>query len=345
VRSPRLPFYFVLGIILLTGGCRKDEHIARFTVAQPDRESLRLLGAIVPYKDQYLFFKLTGPAAEVAQEKKPFDDFIASIHFDDKQEPPVLWKVPAGWKQEEGAGMRLLSFRIPAVPKEMELSVIPLPREGNGILENVNRWRKQLTLPPLERENLPEAAQRIKIDGQDAYLIDMTGLGVHTLAKAAAAPRRPAPAVQRPRAHDLPFDYDVPEGWHPDARPAGLSVASFTIKDGDKKASVTLTPLGGGAGGWADNINRWRGQVELPKLGEDELAKQVATLQIAGQAARYVDVDNPKSGAANSRILGAIVPLPPQTWFFKMTGPSDLVGRHKAEFESFVKSVKLGEKE
>jgi hypothetical protein len=86
--------------------------------------------------------------------------------------------------------------------------------------------------------------------------------------------------------------------------------------------------------------------VDLPKLLAEELAPHVTILKVADIAARYADVDNPKAATADNRILGVILPLRDQTWFFKMTGPHDLVGQHKAAFESFVKSVKtLGDKE
>jgi hypothetical protein len=228
----------------------------------------------------------------------------------------------------------------------MELSVIPLPREGNGILENINRWRKQLTLPPLEREQLADDAKPTEIAGHKGYLVDITGLGVHTVSRpATAVARRPAPPPRAREQAELPFTYDVPPGWEKDTRPSGLSAVSFTLHEGERRASVTLTPLGGPAGGWAQNINRWRGQVKLPPLGEDELARQGSQLDVAGQPVRYVDIDNPTNPAPDNRILGAILPLQERTWFFKMTGPSELVGRHKSQFESFVKSVKLGGKE
>ena len=71
------------------------------------------------------------------------------------------------------------------------------------------------------------------------------------------------------------------------------------------------------------------------------MTKEVATWDIAGAQARYIDANNPGANC----ILGVILPLGEQTWFFKMTGPSEVVGRHKAEFESYVKSLKLGAKE
>src|SRR5581483_9059613 len=168
-------------------------------VPHPDRESLRMLGAIVPFQDMLWFFKLSGPADEVARQKKAFDEFVASLQFNPQEQPPLSYKVPASWQKEAGNGIRLFSFRIPAQPKELELTVTPLEREGNGILENVNRWRRQLNLPPLERAGLRDVATPMQVAGQDGYLVDMTGLGVHTVSKPAPAGRQPAPMARAPR--------------------------------------------------------------------------------------------------------------------------------------------------
>jgi hypothetical protein len=42
-----------------------------------------------------------------------------------------------------------------------------------------------------------------------------------------------------------------------------------------------------------------------------------------------------------NRILGAVVPLPRKTWFFKMVGPAAETARHKDDFRAFLKSVRF----
>jgi hypothetical protein len=341
----------VLLCLCLLAGCQQEETITVTQVTQPDRESLRLLGAIVPFQEYTWVFKLQGPADEIERQKKGFDEFLGSLAFDANKEPPVAWKAPAGWKEEQGSRLRFASFRIPSGSREMELTVTPLPKEGGSVLQNVNRWRKQLALPQLEAAELAGAARPAKIGDQDGHLVDITGLGAHSVSKAPAAGPLPAhPPLTAPRAprrtsSELPFTFDVPDSWQKDERPAGLSRVSYTVRDGSKKASVTVTPLGGGAGGWQQNIERWRGQVKLPKVSAAELAQQVSDIEVAGVTAKYVDLDNPGAAIDDNRIVGAILPLPDSTWFFKMTGPSTLVGRHKAAFESLVRSIKLGGKE
>ncbi|MEX0977218.1 MAG: hypothetical protein WDZ48_00105, partial [Pirellulales bacterium] len=51
--------------------------------------------------------------------------------------------------------------------------------------------------------------------------------------------------------------------------------------------------------------------------------------------------DQPPSGEPTDRTLAAIVPLKPQGWFFKLTGPKDAVAAHEAAFTNFLKSVRF----
>ena len=54
-----------------------------------------------------------------------------------------------------------------------------------------------------------------------------------------------------------------------------------------------------------------------------------------------MDLTGPAQSGISQRMLGVGLPHGGATWFFKMTGPADLVGKQKAAFEAFVKSVKF----
>jgi hypothetical protein len=47
------------------------------------------------------------------------------------------------------------------------------------------------------------------------------------------------------------------------------------------------------------------------------------------------------TGEPTDRTLGAIVPLAEQGWFFKLTGPKDLVAAQESAFNDFVKSLRF----
>ena len=67
-------------------------------------------------------------------------------------------------------------------------------------------------------------------------------------------------------------------------------------------------------------------------------------MNVDGLSGHYADLTGPES-AGGSRILAVMVPRGDMTWFFKMRGPADLVGREKAAFEAFIGSVRFAGEE
>ncbi len=88
----------------------------------------------------------------------------------------LKWDLPKGWTQEQGSGMRYASLK-PPVSGKLDVSVIVLPGEAGGELANVNRWRGQIGLPPLDAS--AEAGQRtvVKTKAGDLAVFDFTSEG------------------------------------------------------------------------------------------------------------------------------------------------------------------------
>jgi hypothetical protein len=135
--------------------------------------------------------------------------------------------------------------------------------------------------------------------------------------------------------------YTLPAGWK--EKPlTQLRVASFEVADGDKKADVSVIPLGGSAGGDAANVNRWRGQVGQAPLDETALKHSAEAAQVGGQPASLYDVAGTAPGSGeDERIIGAILHSDDSTWYFKMSGDSALVEKSKPAFVAFLKSVEF----
>jgi hypothetical protein len=133
-----------------------------------------------------------------------------------------------------------------------------------------------------------------------------------------------------------PLKYVLPAGWQ--EKPASqMRVASFGISEDAKEADVSVIPLGGMAGGDLANVNRWRGQVGLPSLADDEIANLAEKISVGAQPADLYDI----TGGAQ-RILAVIFHRGDVVWFFKVTGDADLVEKQKPAFISFLKSVQFG---
>ncbi len=74
------------------------------------------------------------------------------------------WTVPKGWTEEQGGGMRYASFKVP-VQGAVDASVVVLPGPAGGELANVNRWRGQIGLPPLDEAGLAGARTTLATKG------------------------------------------------------------------------------------------------------------------------------------------------------------------------------------
>lgn len=170
---------------------------------------------------------------------------------------------------------------------------------------------------------------------------------------ASATPRTPpAPAPAAPttadanmantavRTADGPgLAWTAPSGWT--AKPASaMRKATFTINgEGNSTADLSITAFPGSVGGDLANINRWRGQVQLPSITEAELATATKRIETHGLRVTTVDFTGTAAGVP-TRVLGAIVPVGDATWFFKLTGPVPLVTREQAAFAAFLQTIR-----
>ena len=133
-----------------------------------------------------------------------------------------------------------------------------------------------------------------------------------------------------------PLKYTLPAGWT--EKPATtMRVASFEVSADGKTADISVIPLDGRGGGAAANVKRWRGQIGLPPVTEDEAAKLAEKVSVGDQPADLYDLD----GGAQ-RIIAASYHRDDTEWFFKMTGDAQLVEAQKPAFISFLKTVQFG---
>jgi len=88
----------------------------------------------------------------------------------------LKWKLPSGWAQSFPGGMRFASFRVPGIGK-IDGSVVTLPGDAGGELPNVNRWRGQIGLGPIDGAGLAAARTTVKTGAGPANVYDFTSEG------------------------------------------------------------------------------------------------------------------------------------------------------------------------
>ena len=314
--------------------------------------------------------------------------------------PQLKYTLPDGWKEKALTQMRVASFSVAGGSKQADVSVIPMGGMAGGNLANLNRWRGQVGLQPVDEDGVQKATEKVTIAGQDADMFDIAGTSpgsgdaeriiasvlhkddtawffkitgdadlVETQKPAfisflksvdfggSAAPSA-LPAVdmsQLPPSHppiggldpvvaaapagDKPV-WDVPAGWQ-EGPLAQFLVAKYIIAGaGDAKAEVNVSSLAGDGGGLGPNVNRWRAQLGLAPGADADLAA-LTTINASGAQATLVELSgtNPRTGKP-ATLVGVILPLGSQTWFYKLMGDAEVVAQQKDALIQFVQSAK-----
>jgi hypothetical protein len=137
---------------------------------------------------------------------------------------------------------------------------------------------------------------------------------------------------------ETPAKWTQPDGWFPQPL-SEMRVASFKVAGGNAdSADVSVTAFPGEAGGLGSNLNRWRGQLQLPPLSDDELSTAIQRIDVHNVPTYLVDFQTADKNPRPSRILGAVMQTSDRTWFVKMTGPPDLLENQRQKFLDFVRS-------
>lgn len=142
-----------------------------------------------------------------------------------------------------------------------------------------------------------------------------------------------------PTASGASLTWTAPAHWTP-VQGSAMRKATYQIKaegmPGEAELSISAFP--GDVGGDLANLNRWRGQIQLPPVTQAELESTTQHLDRNGLHMTVVDLTG--TGATVQGILGAMVPHAGATWFFKLTGAAALVAKEKAAFAAFLDTVK-----
>jgi hypothetical protein len=126
-----------------------------------------------------------------------------------------------------------------------------------------------------------------------------------------------------------------------------MRVASYGVKAPDgRSADVSVVALQGEAGGELSNVNRWRNQIGLDALTENQLEAARTPVKVGGRVVPLFDLVGEKptiEGKYRARTLAAILPAGEMTVFFKITGEEALVAAERPKFIAWLQSVETGD--
>ena len=105
----------------------------------------------------------------------------SSMQTNEPLPPPEVnqalkWTLPKGWTSAPAGGMRYATLKPPA-QGNAEVSVVMFSGPAGGELANVNRWRTQLGLPPIEAAALASARKTVKSKAGVVGVFDFNNAG------------------------------------------------------------------------------------------------------------------------------------------------------------------------
>ncbi|MFT4538071.1 MAG: hypothetical protein ACI835_000503 [Planctomycetota bacterium] len=143
----------------------------------------------------------------------------------------------------------------------------------------------------------------------------------------------PAPEPASPQAGEPPFVWETPASW--------VELPAQKFRDlnfqpaGNPELECYLTILQGDGGGMTANVNRWRGQLGLGSISDDEV-QELPTGTLFQRPALQVELIDKE----NTRALMGVIFL--SSGFMatvKMTGPPELVEEQRGGFDQFCETL------
>jgi len=121
------------------------------------------------------------PKTQTSAVESPHPKSAAKSPHPQSDDSVIQFETPDGWKPGElvisrgGITIRhQAAFVVSDGQRRIEITVDRMPAMGS-FLQNVNRWRGQIGLEPIEREELDEVRQSIEIGGSAADYVELVG--------------------------------------------------------------------------------------------------------------------------------------------------------------------------
>ena len=165
--------------------------------ADPSRDG-RIIAAMVTTANATLFFKMRGNADLTESQKGDFIKWVAAVCDSQTQTGssqvaaappqttsgvPIKWTTPEGWTEVPPSSMRYASFSAPTEDGDkIDISVVTFPGDGGSDADNINRWRGQMGLAPVEANDVTSQVTPLKTGNTTFSTTDIAGNKTRTIA-------------------------------------------------------------------------------------------------------------------------------------------------------------------
>jgi len=165
--------------------------------ADPARDG-RIVAAMVTTANATLFFKMRGNTDLTEAQKSDFIKWVAAVCDSQTQTgssqveaaapqttsaPPIKWSTPEGWTEVPPSSMRYASFSAPTDDGDkIDISVVTFPGDGGSDADNINRWRGQMGLSPVDANSVTSQVAPLKTENATFSTTDIAGNKTRTIA-------------------------------------------------------------------------------------------------------------------------------------------------------------------
>jgi hypothetical protein len=111
----------------------------------------------------------------------------------------------------------------------------------------------------------------------------------------------------------------IPQGWRYDPQPRPMRMATYIVPDASGDIEVAVTRFPARVGGELANINRWRTQMGLEPVTEEQLDSVLTRYTLEGGDGYQTRIDSPTGVMLAAGIYEA---AEDRTWFVRATAPS-----------------------
>ncbi|MDR2980695.1 MAG: hypothetical protein LBV12_00440 [Puniceicoccales bacterium] len=145
--------------LLALSACKEEEKVVTYSIPKEKPSTVDTDASV--------------SATPVAPPMQPDSTMLAQQ--DNFSQPS--WTPPSHWKEDPPRPMRKGSWTISAKGSDVagEMTVTVFPGDVGGDLANVNRWRRQINLPPTDGASLTNALQPITVDSLPGKIITIEG--------------------------------------------------------------------------------------------------------------------------------------------------------------------------
>jgi hypothetical protein len=137
-------------------------------------------------------------------------------------------------------------------------------------------------------------------------------------------------------AEEKQLTWTLPTGWT-ESRTSGMTLSRITASE-VPEASITLSRLEGTGGGMNPNIQRWAGQLGLPRLSDSDLEAVKSVLNHGEAKGTFINF-NALPLVKETTMNVCILEYPDFTLYLKISGKSEAVSKSSDKLISLAQSI------